>query len=265
MSEVLTPTRLGGLRLTKAKDQAAKTNMLIYGDPGVGKTRLLGSSDAVPEMRKVLEIDINGDGGGLTLRDTFPNVDVVQVTKFVQLQNVYNALFAGGHGYNTVCIDTLTELQKLNMTDVMKDLVARDPARNEYVPDRREWGISSEMVRRLIHAFKNLPVHTIFTAHVKEDEDQSTGIIVKRPDLPGKLARQVSGFFDLVLYMYAKEVRIEVKDEPKLVEKRLILSKGTSGKITAKDRFNRLPKIWEVPENEPAMPKMYQLIHGAKQ
>src|SRR6266480_3648470 len=162
---------LGGLKVTKARDLAGYTNMVIYGEPGVGKTRIIGSCDALPEMRKVLIIDV--DGGALTVRDTFPNVEVLRVDSFKKLQNVYNDLKAGGHGYGTVGIDTITEVQKYNMTDVMAELVRKDANRNEYVPDRREWGISSEMVRRMIHAFKDLPLHTIFTAHVKDDEDKN--------------------------------------------------------------------------------------------
>lgn len=263
MPDVLTPTHIGNLPVRKAAELGGKVNMLIYGEPGVGKTRIIGSADAVPEMRKVLIVDV--DGGALTVKDDFPNVDVVRVENFDQLQAVYNSLRAGGHGYGTVGIDTITEVQKYNMTDVMARLVARDPARNEFVPDRREWAISSEMVRRMIHAFKDLPLNTIFTAHVKDDEDPSTGATFKRPDLPGKLARQIPGWFDLVVYMYEREVqtRNEKNEVTGTEVKRLWLTKN-GGKVIVKDRSNKMPRIYEVKPNEPTMVKVHALINGEK-
>jgi len=261
---VLTPTFIGGLPLAKARDLDFKINALIYGEPGTGKTRIIGSCDAVPEMRKVLIVDV--DGGALTVREPFPDVEIVRVENFKQLQGVYNDLRAGGHGFHTVGIDTITEVQKYNMTDVMEELKRRDPNRNEYVPDRREWGISSEMVRRMIHAFKDLPVHTIFTAHVKDEEDSNTGIKTKRPDLPGKLARQIPGWFDLVVYMYERETD-KKNDKGEVVGKevlRLWLTKN-GGRTIVKDRTDQLPRIFKIEANEPTMAKVFPILRGQAQ
>jgi phage nucleotide-binding protein len=234
-------------------------NALIYGEPGCGKTRIIGTCDAVPEMRKVCLLDV--DGGAITLKETYPNVDVYQVDTFAKLQKIYDALRAGGHGYQTVGLDTITETNKYNMMDVMKALVQKDPNRNEYVPDRREWGINSEMTRRMIRAFRNLPLNVIMTAHLKDTEDQTTGRQIKRPDLPGQLSRQVAGFFDIVGFMYERQVKDEKTDA--VVNKRLIGTKGIANTV-AKDRFNKLPRIFEVKENGHTMQEIYQLVHGGK-
>lgn len=264
MSDVLTPTRLGGLTVVKASELSGKINMLIYGEPGVGKTRVIGSCDAIPELRKVCILDI--DGGALTVRDTFPNVDVIRITSYKELQGVYDDLKAGGHSYQTIGIDTITEVQKYNMTDVMKNLIARDPNRNEYVPDRREWAISSEMVRRMIHAFKDLPYNTIFTAHVKDEQDEATGVTTKRPDLPGKLARQIPGWFDLVVYMYEREVNIKNQEGTVIGKevKRLMLTKN-GGRTIVKDRTDKLPRIYEVKPNAPTMADMHKILNSPKE
>jgi phage nucleotide-binding protein len=263
VTDVLTPTQLGGLTVTKAAALTNKINMLIYGEPGVGKTRIIGSCDMCPEMRKVLILDI--DGGALTVKEPFPNVDVLRITSYKELQGVYNDLRAGGHSYQTIGIDTITEVQKYNMTDVMSELVKRDAQRNEYVPDRREWAISSEMVRRMIHAFKDLPYNTIFTAHVKDDEDQTTGVSTKRPDLPGKLARQIPGWFDLVVYQYEREVTIKDKDgNPVRKEvKRLWLTKN-GGRTIVKDRTDKLPRIYEIAANKPTMQDVHNILNSPK-
>lgn len=57
-AEVLTPTQFAGLKLSKPKLQLPHINVLIYGRPSVGKTTLAGSADTVPEMRKVLLVEI---------------------------------------------------------------------------------------------------------------------------------------------------------------------------------------------------------------
>lgn len=61
---------IAGLPVTKVVENPTFFNMLVYGESGSGKTTLAGSSDAVPEMRKVLIVDI--EGGTLSLKAKFP-------------------------------------------------------------------------------------------------------------------------------------------------------------------------------------------------
>jgi hypothetical protein len=237
----ITPTSLGGLKLARVADMAPRINGLIYGEPGVGKTVLLGSCDAVPEMRKMLILDV--DGGTLSIKDSYPNVERLQITKFAQLQRVYDDLFNdAGHGFQTVAIDTGTEAQKINMNVIMAKAVAaaadKGEVRDPEVPSFREWGISGEQMRGLIRAYRDLPMNFFMTCHVKDDKNEQTGAVKKSPDLPGKLARQIPGFFDLCLYMYSKEIE---KDGEKK-DLRLLCSAATE-KIVAKDRSAKLPKI----------------------
>jgi hypothetical protein len=92
-----------------------------------------------------------------------------------------------------------------------------------------------------------------------------TGKVSKSPDLPGKLARQIAGFFDVVLYMYVKEVaspdgnNADGTPKTKMVEKRLLLS-SASELIIAKDRSDKLPPIIQ----DITMKSIYNTIYGAK-
>jgi hypothetical protein len=218
-------------------------NALIYGEPGVGKTRLIGSADAVPQMRKVLILDV--DGGALSVKDVYPNVERLRITNFAQLEAVHRDLHAdASHGFQTVSIDTGTEAQKYSMAAIMRDVVIKaaekGEARDPDVPSMREWGITQEQVRRVVRKYRDLPLNFFMTCHVKDDKDEKTGITKKAPDLPGKLARQIAGFFDVVLYMYSKEVvNPETKEKKEL---RLLMSSATE-RITAKDRTDKLDAI----------------------
>jgi hypothetical protein len=255
---ILTPKSIGGLRLARAADLAPTVNLLVYGEPGVGKTRLCGSADAVPAMRKVLILDI--DGGALSIRDVYPQVDVVRITQFGEIWRVYQDLASGhNHGYQTVCLDTGTEAQKYSMADIMNRVVMQAKEKGEYrdpeVPSVREWGITTEQVRRMVRAFRDLPMNFLMTCHVKDDKDERTLITKKNPDLPGKLARQVAGFFDVVLYMYV----LSRKEGDDVIEQRVLLSAATE-RVTAKDRTDKLPRhVTDI-----SMQFVYNTLTGAK-
>lgn len=216
--------------------------MLVFGDVGVGKTRLGGSADAVAEMRPVLFLD--AEGGTFTLRETYPNTDVVRITDWSQIQGVYDELRAGTTNYRTVVVDSLTELQGMNMDTVMRKLAEKDPDRferqGEEIASMLEWQINSKKVRTMIRLFRDLPMTVIFTALMKEDKDKLTGKVMKRPSLPGKLAAAVAGMFDFVTYMYVQNIS-DPEDESKEISARLLLTEATHN-VTAKDRSNRLPK-----------------------
>jgi len=236
-TEVLTPKTLGGLEIIPAAESIEYINMLVYGNPGAGKTVLAGSADAVPDMRPVLFIDV--EGGTFSLRDRYPEVEVVRVDSWKSMQRIYDALYRGDHKYRTVVLDSLTEIQKFSMYNIMHQLLQENPDRDPEVPGMREWGKNIEQIRRLVRAFRDLPMNAVFTALAATDKDSKTGSVVTRPSLSGKLAMEVGGFVDIVGYMYTKIIGEDIK--------RLLLTLGTDRQV-AKDRSDRLPSIMENPD-----------------
>lgn len=223
-------TEIAGLKIEKVSQRTPYVNMLIYGESGVGKTRLSGSSDDVPAMRKVLFIDV--EGGTLTLRDTYPNVEVIRVKTWPEMQKVYNALYEGTHGYTTIVVDSLTEMQKMSMDTIMRKLIEEQEERDADVPGIREWNINIEQTRKFVRAFRDLPVNTIFTALVQSDKNNRTGSTKRKPSLSGKVKDEVAGFLDIVAYLYIKEIEQE--------NVRVLLC-GQTEDTVAKDRSNSLP------------------------
>lgn len=244
LPDKLTERTIGGLKIERMADKRVDfLNMLLYGEPGVGKTTFIGTASKVQAMCPILLLDV--EGGDLSL-GSFPGVEVVRVTNYKQVQPIYDELYRMKHGFRTVAIDNLTELRYFSMGDVMIDAkaTAKNPDNIDIdVPGQREWGKNSEQIRRVVRAFRDLPMHTIFTAHAKEEE-QKNGLFKIKPSLPGKLADEVSGFVDLVLYYYLKLVGTE--------SKRLILTAKTA-KENAKDRSGKLPTILEEPTMEMIM------------
>lgn len=248
IANVLTDKTLGGLKVETVSERLTFINMLIYGNSGVGKTVLSASADAVPEMRPVLFIDI--EGGTFSIRDRYPEVEVVRVETWNDMQKVYDALLMEEHDYKTVVLDSLTEIQKFSMYNIMNFLTKKDPDRDPDVPGMREWGKNIEQIRRLVRAFRDLPIHTIITALAKSDKDAKTGVITVKPSLSGKLADEVAAFVDIVGYQYVKVMDSELR--------RFMLTSATDRQI-AKDRSDRLPDVLE----DPTMEKIFSFIMTA--
>jgi len=227
---------IAGLPVRKVADYPLHVNMLIYGESGSGKTTLAGSADEVPEMRKVLILDI--EGGVLSLKSRYPNVDSVRIKSWDDMQRVYDELYEGNHGYNTIVVDSLTELQKMSMDEVMRKLVAQHEERDADVPGIREWNINIEQTRKFVRAFRDLPVTTIFTTLSKVDVNKRTGNSRTKPSLAGKVADEVAGFLDIVSYLYTKEVDGE--------QQRILLCGATQDNV-AKDRTDKLSQVIQKP------------------
>lgn len=225
----------------------AFVNFLVYGDPGVGKTVLSASADLVPDMRPVIFVDI--EGGTFSIREKYPEVKVVRVQSFEEMQKVYDALLMEDHGYQTVVLDSLTEIQKFSMYEIMRMVVKKDSDRDPDVPSMREWGKNIEQIRKFVRAFRDLPMHTIFTALAKTDKDQRTGAVKTTPSLSGKLANEVAGFLDIVGYQYNKVIDGQIR--------RFLLTTATDSQV-AKDRSGLLPQVIE----EPTMERLFNLALG---
>lgn len=230
-------------------------NDLTYGDPGAGKTFMLGTCADSELFSPMLLLDI--EGGTMTLRHhPAGKVDVVQVRSMDQIVKICNNLQLKNNGYyKSVGIDTLTELQKLDMNTVMGEFYDKDPDKHDKdVPNQRAWGKSGERVRRIIRAYRDLPMHFFATAHVAEREDERTGRLTLYPSLPGKLRAEVPGFFDVVGYLRA----VQGGEDEGIVR---VLQVAKTDRIVAKDRTNALGDVI----HNPTIPEMWELITNNKE
>jgi phage nucleotide-binding protein len=207
-------------------------NLLIYGEPGVGKTVLAGSAADHPDTAPILILDVEG---GVTSLRTRTDIDVIQVRDIDTIVKVHDELQKhNGGGYKTVIIDSLSELQKLDMRTVMQEEYNRQPERTDKdVPSQRAWGKSQERLRRIIRGYKDLPVHTIMTTLLSSVKDEQTNVTSYYPALPGKMRADAPGFFDIV-------GMLRVKEEKNGAVRNRILQITASEKVIAKDRTDSL-------------------------
>ena len=246
--DVLTKDTLGSLPLANVSDVPPLINMLVYGDPGVGKTVLGGSASVVEALAPVVFIDV--EGGTLSLRERYPDVKVVRVKSFNDLGEVYQELRKPDNGFKTVVLDSITEIQKFGMYEIMKRTIENDSERDPDLPGIGEWGKNTEQIRRLVRAFRDLPMNTLFLALAQTNTDKRNNSLTK-PALSAKLSNEIAGFLDIVCYMYKKTVEDEVK--------RVLLTAGTD-EFIAKDRTDRLPPILEAPD----MTTIYRILFSTQ-
>lgn len=241
----------------KPPTRAQYLNMILYAEPGGGKTYFFGTAQLDPEnFLPALAIDIDG-GVHDTLAGKFDKIDISPPIRSREaLQNLYKEIAADPYHYKSISLDNITELQKMDMNDVM--LEAKAQAQNPdkvdlYVPSQREWGKSGERMRIIIRAFRDLPCHTICLAHVEEREDKMTKVNRLWPSMPGKLRNELAGFFSVVGYMSMYEALGEggVKQQFRQIQF------AKTSKVQAKDRFAALPGL--MTEN-PTLPQIWKRI-----
>jgi hypothetical protein len=186
------------------------------------------------------------EGGVVTLRKR-RNLDVVQVRSIDQIVKIHRALYDDPGYYKTVAIDSLTELQKLDMREIMRSAAAMNPNQDEDVPSVREWGKNQERIRRIVRAYRDLPMNTLFTAHTVIDKDANNKTVYA-PNVPGKLRAELPGFLDIVGFMYTMV-------EDGVTTRRLQFAKTSN--VQAKDRTAELGDFLD----NTSIPAMWQLIH----
>lgn len=168
--------------------------MLLYGGPGSGKTRFLGT------MPKVYIVSLDHGLKGLKLAGF--KFDGVEVDTYDELEQVIDEILLGTRAQQAMSfgLDHLTMVTDLSATKRK----LRDAAPNM---KRSIWGTISDDVRIINKKFldiaykRNAPVCVV--AHQQIEKDELLGNVMGLPDTVGKFATNVGGLFDM--YLYARQ------------------------------------------------------------
>jgi len=118
-----------------------------------------------------------------------------------------------------------------------------------------DYGSNTNQMRKVVRAFRDLPMNVIFTALAKETKDDQTGELFTKPALTDKLAEDVYSYVDIVGFYYTKQNK---DDETKLDR---ILQVQPFKNRSAKDRSGRLGNG----VLNPTFKRIMALITGAEQ
>lgn len=177
--------------------------LLVYGNSGVGKTRLLASAQQDPRTAPILILDF--EGGTTSIAGS--SCDVMRITSIEQFEATLNWIRTGEHKYKSIGVDSFSEIHQQVMIEVMAQRVkgmanAKPSAKDQ--PEQQDYLKALIRMRRYARAFRDLPLHIFMTALAKEEVDPREGRITK-PYFPGAFAEEVGGIMDVMGCLQARE------------------------------------------------------------
>jgi hypothetical protein len=212
------------------------TTMCVYGLPGTGKTRLLGS----------------GAGKVLIVRPPTDNTDSIPppaagVEEVVihdwdeQLHHFQWGQQGGYDSYDWVGLDSVSLFEEVGLDDVFEAAVMRKESRREFGPDKGEYGVNrtrlSKWVRDMVGMAKAGRFNFLCTAHVMQWTDPVKDVDLWVPavgDARGKYSAKFMGYFNIVAYMAVSQKEGKARQETLTVD-----SDGFAGK----DQFQVFPEL----------------------
>lgn len=251
------------LKIEKLEERDQHAKVLVYGEPGVGKTVFASSAP-----RPILWLE--SEGGTVSIGDK-SGIDIAKVQGLETYREALTYLQANPDTYKTVVLDSFTETQAAVLKEIMKAVHAADIQRDEFSPQYSEWGRLVGVMREIARGFRDLEMHVVITALTREDKDDMTGTSKIRPRLSPALAEELPGFMDVCGYMYTatkKKGEVDTEgvsfstddeddDEPVIVRNMLLIP---TGKYIAKVRA---PEGTEPPQvlHQPKFSDVLDVLH----
>jgi phage nucleotide-binding protein len=182
-------------------DETPFKKVLVYGDPGCGKTVFAATAP------KPLFLDVE-----YGFESVYNHPELAKEARRMKFMGIKAAeafadkVLAGNFAeYETIVIDTITAMQDKALKEFTIAAYKKSPNQREdaYTPEGKDYQRNTELMKHIIATLRDAPRHVILLAHVKEDKDERTGTVFLRPMLTPKLASKVLGDFGVVGYMSA--------------------------------------------------------------
>lgn len=190
-------------------------NLLMYGEPGCGKTRFVGS---VGEVFYTLGVDV--DNGFKTLRlvpeEWRKNLVPIRLSDFADIDKLYHLAHDNDPDkwtkalevpvekpFEAIAIDTWSELNWV-VKEEKRRLLGKDGKGRITWRDNiqiQDWGAILDLNTLAVKAFCDLPITFINCMHEVITQDELTKVIKGMPAINGKLAPEIGKFFDVLGHM----------------------------------------------------------------
>lgn len=209
-----------------------KTSMCIYGDTGIGKTRLIGG----------------GGSSTCILRPPTDNTDSIRtpgvqewiITDHKELSEAMEYARHSGDEFDWWWWDSISMWQHIGLGDVFQAAVDRNSARAEYGPDKGEYGINMNRMSTFLQQMHGCAQAGLFNfgvtalaAELSVSEDPEA-VKKLRPALKGKdMAQSLMGLMNIVAFYEMAEDKND--------NLRRVLRSQASDRFDAKDQLDAFP------------------------
>ena len=194
------------IHIKKVSEVKHKLKLLVYGEPGSGKTTLACSGENHPDMAGTLILNVEG---GILAVSKSNALATDQITSSAEMNEIFEALAHDSDEFKhiqTLVIDSGTELQSVLLDEIVSE--GKASGKNKDIDDvqLQNWGRVTKVMKRYSRQFRDLNRHVIMTALTREDKTPGTKlkapeVIRVYPGLTPKLASSVMGYFDHVWFM----------------------------------------------------------------
>lgn len=198
-------------KLAVSADKPINRRIMLYGDPGVGKTFFAGSAQDVPELKDVLVANIDKGAATLLSRGDIQVTDITGASNLEELLWMMVRKDPAVASIRTLVLDGGSELQKLDLAQIAETAAKDKDKRDRDANELNDYMKNKNRLLRLYRMARDVPdITLIITAWAKKkypSDNKAAQPNEIRPDMTDGVYNTLAGYCDDVWYMAYDSVK----------------------------------------------------------
>lgn len=196
-------------KLEVSADKPVTRRMMIYGDPGAGKTFFAGSAQDVPELADVLVANIDKGVATLLSRGDIQTTDIGGAGNLEELIWMMVRKDPAVASIKTLVLDGGSELQKLDLAEIAEaQAKLKGDKRDRDLNELNDYMKNKNRLLRVFRMARDIPgITLIITAWAQKkypSDNKNAQPSVVQPDMTDAVRNTLMGYMDDVFYISYK-------------------------------------------------------------